>query len=193
MLTVGGVDFFQFKLNVAEPGSSRFRYLSLDEVRIYTNPTEPSAPPTDPTTLGTLRYDLDAGNALNRVLLDGNRSPGPGASSMEMLVPVSGFHGLNSSHHVFLYALFGELGQSTTDVNPPEGNNNASGWGAHGGAEDWGVVTQASNPDGFYFPPNTIIPEPPWTALVTGLGLLGLGFVVRRWTGQKPSTRLLVV
>lgn len=188
VVRVGDVDYFQFKLDISEPNNSRDRYLSLDELRIYTHPVEPSVPPSSPASLGTLRYDLDAGNVLNRVLLDGNRTPVSGASSMEMLVPVSDFHGLNSSEHVFLYALLGELGQSTTDVNPPAGPNNASGWGSGGGAEDWGVITQASNAGGFYFPPDTVIPEPRTAVWVTTLGLLGLGAIVRRRAGAATSS-----
>jgi hypothetical protein len=177
----GGKRYFQFNLDINEPNNKN-RYLSLDQVKIYTHPTEPTTPPANPDLLGTLRYDMDVGNALNRVLLDGNRTPGSGNSDMEMLIPVDAFLGANTDFFIFLYSVFGELGSS--NVTP----GGSGAWANNSGFEEWAIYDKADNPTGvFFFPPGTTItevPEPGHWVLLTGLGLLGVG-LWRRGRGLR--------
>jgi hypothetical protein len=185
VVTLGATRYFQFNLDVNEPNNAN-RYISLDKVQVYSNPTEPTTPPTDPNLLGTLRYSLDAGNAANRVLLDGG-TPGSGVSDMIALIPLEKFKGANTSDFVFLYSLFGELG-AVPGVDPPTSKpNDGDAWYNDSGFEEWSVVEQAKAPPGtVYLPPGTLIDVPePWEFGV----LFGLGSLALVWQGKRASRR----
>lgn len=176
----GGKRYFVFNLDVNEPNNIN-RYLSLDQVKIYTHPTEPATPPTNPDFLGTLRYEMDAGNTQNRVLLNGNYSSGSGSSDMEMLVPVDLFGGANTDVFVFLYSVFGELG--AVNVSP----GGTGSWANHSGFEEWAVYTAPPPPGIFFFPPGyeiSVVPEPREWSFLIGMGLVGVA-LWRRWRNPR--------
>ena len=124
-------------------------FISLDKVQIYTSPTG-NKNTTVLASLGTPRYDLDAGGD-SYVLLDTSNSTGGGSTDMTVLIPVSAFAGAAVTDFVYFYSSFGE--QGTLD-----GNNFSS----DDGFEEWAVDIM---------PNSVFMPEP------TALSLLALGAV----------------
>lgn len=120
IVLVGGVEYFEFHLDVNEPSGPSMGLISLDDVQIYTSPTG-SLNTTNLASLGTLRYDLDAG-VDSHVLLDADNSSGSGEADMRALVPAANFAGSAPTDFVYFYSRFGL--------------NETSG----GGFEEWRVV-----------------------------------------------------
>jgi hypothetical protein len=58
--TVNGTDYSEFLLDTNEPNGGSANNISLDQLKIFTDPTG-SRTGTDINALGTLRYDLDTG------------------------------------------------------------------------------------------------------------------------------------
>ncbi len=106
-LTVDGGTFFGFELDINESNSPGKSKISLDGLQIYISATGGKTP-DDPSMLGTLIYDLDAGEN-STVLLDHRNDPGSGKADMLMLVPEIAFAGVSDSDFVYLYSRFGEL------------------------------------------------------------------------------------
>jgi len=120
-VTVDGVVYREFLLNVNEPYFRRF--LSLDQLRIFVGET------------GDLRgynvwtrrlagltavYDMDAVRNTS-VILNGNLNQGTGVGDAVVLIPDSVFAGADATDYVYLFSRFGAL------------------FGANGGYEEWGV------------------------------------------------------
>jgi hypothetical protein len=150
-VTIGGVNYFQVLLDINQinvqnppPPSS---YLSLDQLKLYQQATG------DISTLAgltNLRYDMDAGNAANYILLDFNLNPGSGAGDMFAYFRTDLFTA-GGGNYFYLYSQFG--------------TNNPS----NDGFEEWSLVHNTP----------TQVPEPTSIALV-GLALVGLGLSRRR-------------
>jgi hypothetical protein len=102
--------------------------LSLDQIQIYLNNLSGSVTGTDLTSLGTLIYNLDAGE--DSLIKLNHSDSGNGRADMTMYILDSLFTGSNP--YVYLYSQFGTT-YSTND-----------------GPEEWGVredVTHASTPE----------------------------------------------
>ena len=148
VVTISGVQFREFGLDINEQSSGTNRFLSLDELKLFMSPSG-NMTTTDvnpPTTLGTLIYDLDA-NGDNWIKLDYSLGSGSGSGDMFAYINNSLFTGTNS--FVTLYSQFGLNYQS----------------GA--GFEEWWV----REGQGGGQPP---IPEPT-SLLLLSSGLAGLG------------------
>ena len=102
---VDGVEHYEFRLDINQSNGGPNRFLSLDKVQIYTSGIG-SQTTTNVASLGTLRYDLDAGGD-NWVKLDYSLGHGSGSGDMTMLVPVSNFSGADTDAFVYLYSAFG--------------------------------------------------------------------------------------
>jgi MYXO-CTERM domain-containing protein len=76
-------------------------------------------------SLGTLRYDVDAGGD-NWVVIDSNLGSGSGQGDMRLLVPVADFAGATADQYVYLFSRFGD-----------HDNNN-------GGFEEWSLQGAAT-------------------------------------------------
>jgi hypothetical protein len=114
---IGGVSYYEFILDINQIAATPNNLLSLDKVQIYTSNIGGQST-SDPTTLGTLRYDLGD----NWIRLDANLSSGSGQGDMRMFIPVANFAGLGGNTFVYLYSMFG--------VNHAANN----------GFEEWAVV-----------------------------------------------------
>ncbi|MEW6159414.1 MAG: PEP-CTERM sorting domain-containing protein [Verrucomicrobiota bacterium] len=165
-VTVDGVDYYQFLLDINEPGGNK-SLLSMDALQFYTSPTG-SKTTSDVGSLGTLRYDLDMG-ADSWVLLDASRNSGSGSGDMFAFIPKSAFAGASADDFVYLYSKFGE-------------NVTAEG-GAEAGFEEWAVVASSGGGGGA-----GPIPEPS-TYLLLGSFLTLAVFLKRRRQSQTTDSQ----
>jgi hypothetical protein len=164
VVNIGGVDYFEFNLDINESNNDTDRYLSLDSLKVYKSDT-PNQSVTDPDLLGTKMYDMGAGNG---VLLDFNDAPGSGVSDMLVYVPVAGFA---VGDFVYLYSKFGVVGTS-----PPAGAP-AGDYGTSDGFEEWGFREGAPTL-------NNPVPEPA-SVVLAATALAGLG--VTGWRRRKRN------
>jgi hypothetical protein len=164
VVTIGGVDYYSFFLDINEPNGNGQNLLSLDRLAIFgqTGAT-PGAPvdlnSTNITSLDdvdvfpnlTVVYRLGVGNDLQ---LDYNLFAGSGIGyDMQLLVPTVLFAPLVPDSRIVFAVQYGAL----------------SGNLAEDGFEEWAFRPAVLK----------VVPEPMPLAL-TGIGLLGLAFVRRR-------------
>ena len=113
-VTYNGETYYQFYLDINESAGGNDtgeEFLSLDKLQIYTGTTEnPST--EDLATLGTLRYDMGAGNG---VLLNFLLGSGSGTSDMSLLVKKSLF----GPETEYVYRLRGMGGGTGSDHSVP--------------------------------------------------------------------------
>lgn len=103
--TINGTAFYEFLLDVNEPNSASAADISLDQLKIFTSPTG-SQTTSNISSLGTLRYDLDAGG--DSVVRIEDFNSGSGAGDVRIFVPVSAFGNAAASDFMYLYARFGD-------------------------------------------------------------------------------------
>lgn len=123
-------DYYEFILDINEPGVVPESLLSLDEIQIYTSSVGGKTT-TNLSQLGTLRYDLDAGED-NHILMD-YLNAGSGVADMRALIPVSAFAGASPTDYMYFYSQFGLQ----------EGA--AAGSGSADGYEEWAVVPEPAS------------------------------------------------
>lgn len=163
-VNVGGVDYYQFTLDINEPNGSPANFLSLDQVKIYTVAQGAGGALStwsDVEATGTLRYNMDA-TTNQEVYLDANLQQGSGHDDMQMLIPVSKFNGALGTDYMYFYSSFGASGTTF------DGTSSADGF------EEWHAL-QGNTPP----PPPPQVPEPT-TLLLLGGGALGLVRSLRR-------------
>lgn len=171
-VTIGGIDYFAYTLDLNEPAGGGQNFLSLDQVKIWTAPSAAGnmlASVAAVDAAGTLRYDMDAGaDGDQTVWLDYNNSntakdKGSGEDDMEMLIPVSYFGTYAATDYMYFWAQFGAAGAVGS------GSTSQSYYGEDG-FEEWRVHTGLNH---------TTVPEPASLSLF-GFGLVGLAGAFRR-------------
>ena len=163
IVTINGVEYREFYLDINEANSDGKQLLSLDELRIYLSPTgNKTGYNTNNEKLGGLNaiYDLDGGLSQgqdNWIKLNYSLNSGSGSGDMVAYIPNSLFTG-SSTQFVYLYSKFGvQTGMEADD-------------GSDAGFEEWWLKSKTPTND------NGNVPEP-------GLLLLfgtAAGFVARR-------------
>lgn len=151
LVSLDGTQYYKLLLDVNEPNGSR-SLISLESLQIYTSATG-SQTTLNVSSLGVLRYDLDAGGD-STVIIDAARNHGSGSGDIYAYLPVANFAGTNPSDFIYLFSRFGD----SDDL--------ASG----GGFEEWSVVTN-------------VAPVPEMNALFPIVGLVvavGSTHVLRR-------------
>ena len=164
----GKGSFFAFELDANETGNGNInRLLSIDDIRIYTSPTDTAPSVGDNAALvdnlGKLRYAQNAtlGVTANWVLIDASRAEGgstsgSGSSDMILFVPTSLFAGAAGTDFLYFYTINGVHNPSVT------GSESAAGF------EEWRALTGPPVPDGGS------------TLLLLGSSLTALGFLAGR-------------
>jgi hypothetical protein len=165
-VTIGGVQYYQFLLDINEAGSDTKRRLSLNEVQVYLGDSPSLSGFKDGTGFAGHSkpvYDLDGAGA-KTIELDYKLNGGSGSGDMFMYVPTSLFtqYDTNKYGYVYLYSAFGQ----------PNGSD--------AGFEEWAALKKTSTQP----PPPNGVPAPPGLVLAgMGLGCLLLGrFRTRRAT-----------
>jgi hypothetical protein len=133
---VDGVTYVEFLLDINEQENSTDSYLSMDAFQVYTSPTASLFSSTftpagnelagSITSLGALRYNLDAGTDSVVLLNSALISSGSGRADMTALIPLSAFSGAAATDYVYVYSYFGNKGLDS-------GRN----YGSSDGFEEW--------------------------------------------------------
>jgi hypothetical protein len=179
LVNVGGVNYYQFLLDINEVNNADDKYLSLDDIVVKTSTTANQS--STPLPVGTTRFDLSAGN---NIALNYDLETGSGRADMVFLVPVSNFAGALVTDYVYLYSAFGALGvvAAGNPLGIPAGNYGASDgfeeWALNGVGED--CVANPSDPRCVEINPlGDAVPEPASLVLL-GAGLAMAAFGLRR-------------
>lgn len=156
-VTVGGVNYYSFSVDINEPNGGGQNLLSLDELRIYTLNGSASLMTEAAVTGagGVLRYNLD-GTIDQDVYMDYNLAAGSGHDDVQVLIPTSFFAGASASDQIYFYSKFGDTAGMIADADFSSGD----------GFEEWHALLGEA-------PPPPSLPEPS-TVMILGTGLLGL-------------------
>jgi uncharacterized repeat protein (TIGR01451 family) len=126
-VSIGGVLYREFALDVSESNNQAHAYISVNEVRLYVAQTSTLTNYNSVTkTLGgvTAFYDMDSGGD-NTVLLDG---VGSGKIDMFLYVPDSRFVGNPSTTFVYLYSKMGDTFPGSAAFPGFEADSSAEHW-----------------------------------------------------------------
>jgi hypothetical protein len=109
IVIVNSVAHKELILDINEPLGGTQRFLSLDQVNIYSSDT--GGQTGLQSTLGDLRFTTGAGLNDNTVLMDASLTSGSGEGDMRMFIPLSNFAGVANDDFIYLYSHFGNYGE----------------------------------------------------------------------------------
>lgn len=166
-VTIGGIDYFAFFLDINEPNNDPARFLSIDRLAIFGQTgSDPSAPVDLNSTNITSLADVDLFPNLdvvyrlgitNSLILDYNLFAGSGLGyDLEMLVPTSLFSGLLPDSRIVFAVQYGGA--------------DFAGALAQDGFEEWAFLPGAG--------PRVV--STPGSLALLAAGMMGIGFVRRR-------------
>jgi len=150
-VTVNGIEYYQFLLDINQNTGGDNNFLSLNELEIYTRTGAlTSADEYADLSTATKVWDLDSGPDGDSVIkLDYDLNPGSGAGDMFAYIPVSAL-GTDGTKNLYLYTQFGI----------PNGSND--------GFEEWAVLKPAVTPP---------VPDAASSIALLGMALFGLGTI----------------
>jgi hypothetical protein len=153
---VNGKEYFELVLDIDENNNATGRYLSLDQLKLYTAPSASIATLASLESTGTLWYDLDK-TTDQTVFLDYSLQAGNGKADLSVLIPTSYFAGAGSKDYFYLYSSFG--------------GSTAAGrsWRSDASFEEWSIDPA----------PPAAVPEPA-SMILLAAGLAGLGLARSR-------------
>lgn len=176
-MSLGGVAYVPFTIDVNEGNNAVDKWLSLDDFRIYgtNSATEVSVTTTSNlSNLGSLLWSLDAG--LDRsILIDDALTAGSGNANLMIYIPASVFQagvagGLNPNARLYFYTSYGAATGLTL-------SGNATDWSYQGGFEEYAYLANLV-PPGSATPVLDAVPEP--SAALLALAGLGTALMRRR-------------
>lgn len=153
-VTVGGVDYYQFTLDIDEPNSGPKRYISLDVMDLYIAGRGDIESYAALTGEGSLKWSLDGAGDATVYLNGGNLSSGNGGDDMQALIPKSAFAGVDPNKYLYLYSKFGATSGMQADANMD----------ADASFEEWRALRGGGPPQA----------AEPATVTLLGMGMLGL-------------------
>jgi hypothetical protein len=171
-----GQTYFVFELDANETGvGNDNRFLSIDNIRIYTSPTG-SQNTSNIESLGVLRFALNNPNVIsppgpasnNWILIDSTRNTplqpqsGQGASDMYAYIPTTMFESLDPNLCVYFYNFNGGHYMADGSLD--------SGTGSSAGYEEWSALQG----------PQATVPDGGATLTLMGIALGGVFFIRRK-------------
>ena len=159
-INVGGIDYYQFTLDIDEPNNGPKRYISLDMMDLYVAGRGDIESYAALTGEGALRWSLDGAGDATVYLDGGNLSSGNGGDDMQALIPKSAFAGVSGSQYLYLYSKFGATTGMRADTRISSTDPN---FDSDASFEEWRAL-RGSTPQ---------VAEP-GTVTLLGIGLLGL-------------------
>jgi hypothetical protein len=113
--TINGTAYFGFSVDINEPNGGNMSTISLESLKLFTSSTLQNSTSTNSSgnfsgSLGTLRYNLDAGT--NNTVIYNDQQSGSGSGDIDIFIPVSAFAGTKSTDYVYMYQFWG--GADTT-------------------------------------------------------------------------------
>lgn len=156
-----GSTWFELQLDINEPNGGDKSRITLRELELWVN-TSTGSDSNYADGLGTKIWSLDG------TMLDLNGVGGSGNFDYRVMFPASLLAGYSSDDFLYLYNVFGKVGNS--------------GYASEGGFEEWAARTGGTS----VMDP-TVVPLPPSVWLL-GSSLLALALVGRRNRASGPST-----
>ncbi len=195
ILTVGQLvannGYYQFSLDINEPGAGDQRFMSIDDVQIYVGAAAELSPL--PTTLsgltginnlGTKVWDLQANNTTGSRMQILSEGVGSGVDNATFLIPISLFTGFATGSKVYIYSKIGGLGALSTEPGYVSNDTGKTFTGFNedaGGFEEWATLGAGLNAGTFVTPG---VPET--SALIPLMLLIGGATLTARFR-PKPQ------
>lgn len=166
LITDKSGEYYVFALDINQVGGTA-RFLSLDDVQIFSGPGtgDPSPLPTNTagmvSAFGAPIYAMNNSSTQSYVIMDSSLSAGSGAQDLFLFVKKSLFNGVSAGDHIYLYSAFGTYSlydPARTQTTPNDG------------FEEWALPITS----------DVQVPEPPAFAFATLATLFGLAHRCRR-------------
>ena len=103
---IDGTDYYEFLFDANEPSAPGQDTVSINQMNIYTSPNGDKRT-NSISTLGTLRYSLDAVGDNNTITVR-DINQGPNAVDARILIPVSAFGDASMNDYIYLFARLGD-------------------------------------------------------------------------------------